>query len=225
MAKEWYFAADGAQRGPYSVEDMSGFARSGALAVDTLVWTAGLPDWIAMRDSALSEYLPPAAVSLGKQTSVPSAGEPGIAGEPAIRTAMAAGAAVDDADLGLWPYFVRALTRDAFRYDGRARRKEYGAVVLFSTLILVAGFVALGTIASILESRLPLLFHYAAVLAISVPGLAVLVRRLHDLGVSGWASLALLIPFLGPIAAVIVLFLPSQLRENAYGPPPAGVAV
>jgi uncharacterized membrane protein YhaH (DUF805 family) len=54
-----------------------------------------------------------------------------------------------------------------------------------------------------------------------IPTFAVVVRRLHDMGVSGWVVLAGLIPYLGPLLILLVAVVPSQARANAHGPPPA----
>lgn len=57
-------------------------------------------------------------------------------------------------------------------------------------------------------------------LAMLVPGLAVGVRRLHDLGKSGWMILVALIPLVGAIWLIILFVTDSQPGENEYGPNP-----
>ncbi len=45
-----FFAViDGAQRGPYSLPEMVGQVRSGAITPDTYVWKSGLEEWIPAR--------------------------------------------------------------------------------------------------------------------------------------------------------------------------------
>ena len=61
----------------------------------------------------------------------------------------------------------------------------------------------------VLESKLPLL--------------AVAVRRLHDVGRSGWFVLLGLIPVVGELVLLYFLVQPSQPESNAYGPPPTGL--
>ena len=54
-----------------------------------------------------------------------------------------------------------------------------------------------------------------------VPSLAVLSRRWHDRGKSGWFSLILLIPYLGAIWVFVELgFLPGDEKSNRYGEKP-----
>ncbi len=87
-------------------------------------------------------------------------------------------------------------------FSGRARRKEYWMFVLFNIIFSsVAIFMdnILGTI--IIEEKIGGFgfFGYLYVLytlIIFIPRLAVTVRRLHDVGKSGWMYLISLIPFI-----------------------------
>ncbi|MFN3568205.1 MAG: DUF805 domain-containing protein [Caldimicrobium sp.] len=53
-----------------------------------------------------------------------------------------------------------------------------------------------------------------------LPYLAVTVRRLHDVGKSGWWILISLVPFIGLIWLLVLLCTDSQPGENKYGPNP-----
>jgi uncharacterized membrane protein YhaH (DUF805 family) len=53
-----------------------------------------------------------------------------------------------------------------------------------------------------------------------VPGLAVLVRRLHDVGKSGWMYFIALIPIIGAIWLLVLLFTDSQQGDNNWGANP-----
>ncbi|MEO1046035.1 MAG: DUF805 domain-containing protein [Pseudomonadota bacterium] len=64
-------------------------------------------------------------------------------------------------------------------------------------------------------------------LATFIPNLAVTVRRLHDVGFSGWYLLLYygltMLPFVGGIVAIIflvVMFMPGQKGDNRYGGDP-----
>lgn len=54
-------------------------------------------------------------------------------------------------------------------------------------------------------------------LAILIPGLAVTVRRLHDVGKSGWMILITLIPVIGTIWLLVLTLTDSNPTENKYG--------
>jgi uncharacterized membrane protein YhaH (DUF805 family) len=105
-------------------------------------------------------------------------------------------------------------------FDGRARRKEYWMFVLFNILFSMA--------AGILDSILGLDFRSSGSgligtvygLAVLIPGIAVMVRRLHDVGRSGWFFFINLIPIIGWIWFLIVLCTDGNPGLNKYGPNP-----
>ena len=57
-------------------------------------------------------------------------------------------------------------------------------------------------------------------LAILIPSLAVIVRRLHDIGKSGWFYFVSLIPFIGSIWLIILFATEGDKGPNQYGPDP-----
>jgi uncharacterized membrane protein YhaH (DUF805 family) len=108
-------------------------------------------------------------------------------------------------------------------FNGRARRKEFWFFLLFDLFFgfaLVGADVVLGTYSN--QFKIGLLSGVYQ-LALVVPSLAVLVRRLHDIGLSGWWILIGLIPFLGPLALLVLAAFPSQPGQNGYGPCPLPV--
>jgi len=101
-------------------------------------------------------------------------------------------------------------------FNGRARRQAYWMFVLFNIiaavlLSIVDGVIGTGGILSGLYS-----------LAVLLPGLALGVRRLHDIGKSGWWLLIGLVPFIGVIILLIFACMDSQPGTNEYGPNPKG---
>lgn len=50
-----------------------------------------------------------------------------------------------------------------------------------------------------------------------VPRLAILFRRMHDIGRSEWNLLLLFLPILGPLYLLYLSLLPSQPHDNKYG--------
>ncbi|KUM23730.1 hypothetical protein AU467_07710 [Mesorhizobium loti] len=132
--------------------------------------------------------------------------------------------------MGLWAYFLRALGDDYGNFTGRACRKEFWAFHLWFYVVLVALFgfgILLNLAINGFDDRpgtsigyIPaLLFVPAAIL----PSIAVAVRRLHDIGLTGWLVLLCYTPALGAVAFLIFGLLPSQFGENRWGPVPAGV--
>ncbi|RUW57687.1 DUF805 domain-containing protein [Mesorhizobium sp. M7A.F.Ca.US.008.03.1.1] len=134
---------------------------------------------------------------------------------------------------GLGAYFWRAIIADYSNFSGRARRKEFWAFCLCFNLVLVAllGFGILVNLAvngfGINAGKTSIGFLPAAVfvLAFGLPWTALTVRRLHDVGLSGWFVLLGYIPAIGAVALLVLGLAPSQLGENPWGRMPAGVRV
>ena len=68
-------------------------------------------------------------------------------------------------------------------------------------------------------------FYYLYVLAVLLPGLAVAVRRLHDVGKSGWMMLIVLIPIIGAIWLLVLICTDSQAGSNKWGANPKEVTL
>ena len=104
-------------------------------------------------------------------------------------------------------------------FKTRARRKEYWMFTLFSVII--------SSILTLIDNNLGTevntgtgLFGGIYSLLILVPTLAVSVRRLHDIGKSGWMLLVALIPLIGAICLLILFCKDSQIEENKWGANP-----
>lgn len=102
-------------------------------------------------------------------------------------------------------------------FNGRSPRAEYWYFELFNVAVVMV-LAVLGAIIG----KLFMYVYYAYVLAILVPSIAVSIRRMHDIGRSGWWVLISLVPFIGSIWYIVLAALPSQLGPNQYGPNPYG---
>ena len=110
-------------------------------------------------------------------------------------------------------YFVDVLRNKYADFNGRARRSEYWYFVLFNFLIGTAVGVVTGLIGIDWLS-------YIYSVALLVPGIAVGVRRLHDVGKSGWWLLISFIPLIGGIWLIILMAKEGDHGNNAFGPDP-----
>jgi uncharacterized membrane protein YhaH (DUF805 family) len=63
------------------------------------------------------------------------------------------------------------------------------------------------------------------VLAMMIPSLAVAVRRLHDVGKSGWMILISLIPIIGGIWLLVLFVTDGNPGENEHGANPKEMTV
>ena len=117
-------------------------------------------------------------------------------------------------------WFIKVLKK-CTDFSTRARRKEYWMFALFCFiifLILLAIDVFLLNY-SIEEEEMGLLTGIFSFL-ILIPSIAVSVRRLHDVGKSGWWLLVSLIPIIGTIVMLYFSVLDSQPFENEWGQSP-----
>lgn len=111
-------------------------------------------------------------------------------------------------------WFIKCIKQYA-DFKGRARRKEYWMFTLFDLIFTIAAML----IDAILWAELPI-FETLFGLFILIPSLAVEVRRLHDIGKSGWMILIALIPIVGIIWLIVLLCKDSEPGSNNWGDNP-----
>lgn len=104
-------------------------------------------------------------------------------------------------------------------FSGRARRTEYWMFVLFNIIFGIVAIVLDNMLGTATEDGYGVLYSLFA-LAIVLPTWAVTVRRLHDVGKSGWWIFISLIPIIGGIWLFILTVTDSQIGDNQYGPNP-----
>ena len=113
---------------------------------------------------------------------------------------------------------VRVCLRKYADFSGRARRSEYWWFVVFNAVVT--------TIASVIDAIIGTRFgstgliQVLATLALLLPGLAVAVRRLHDVGRPGWWLFLVLIPIVGALILIIAFLVRDSEPDNTYGPSP-----
>ncbi len=117
-------------------------------------------------------------------------------------------------------------------WRGRASRSEFWFFFLFAMLCIIVATIVdriLGTTfkfanpATGLEQSLGYGYVYSLVaLALFLPNLAVMVRRLHDTGRSGWWYWIVLIPLVGAILLIVWFATKGTTGSNEYGEDPLG---
>ncbi len=112
---------------------------------------------------------------------------------------------------------IKSVFSQYANFSGRARRSEYWYYVLCYAIISIvinllsqasSVFAIIGTVVG---------------LALICPTLAVEIRRLHDIGKSGWYLLFNLIPLVGAIILIVWFCKDSEPGDNMYGPNPKGI--
>ena len=120
---------------------------------------------------------------------------------------------------------VSTFWKNYATFTGRARRSEYWFITLFLFLTnLAAAAIDLvlmqGDVDRFIANGGGGIVGLIWILVTIVPALAVLVRRLHDTGKSGWWVLIGLVPFAGGIVLLVFTLQDSVAGANAYGESP-----
>ena len=129
--------------------------------------------------------------------------------------------ATDNKEPSLLDLAISAVKHKYLLFNGRASRKEFWAVILFSVLISFA-LQLLYTLGFAISDNLGLLLALPFVifsLGMVIPQLAVSVRRLHDTDKSGWWLVLGFIPIFGTIALIVLFSLASSESDNRFGEP------
>ena len=107
----------------------------------------------------------------------------------------------------------------AFNFTGRSRRKEYWAATLFNSIFI---FIFLSSI--FIEdhsiSKILYFLYVIFILIIAIPNLSLCIRRLHDVGKSGWFYLIGFIPIINLWPVALILFVDSEPHTNQWGEDP-----
>lgn len=109
-----------------------------------------------------------------------------------------------------------------FDFNGRSGRVEYILVVIVICLV-TSIFSSLEVYTNPLDKNK--LVNYTIIIFYIVLFscfLAATVRRLHDQDRPWYLMLVYLVPFVGGVVFLLVVFTPGTVGENSYGPDPRG---
>jgi uncharacterized membrane protein YhaH (DUF805 family) len=111
--------------------------------------------------------------------------------------------------------------RRALDFHGRSRRAEYWWFTLLSMVLAIAAFAidawrAAGNPLAAINGPA----FIAMCIVILLPHLALSVRRLHDINLSGWYYLAVLLPWIGTLMLLWWMSRPGTAGDNRFGPDP-----
>ena len=120
---------------------------------------------------------------------------------------------------------IKSFWSNYATFKGRSRRSEYWWIQLFlvlTNLAVAAIDLALmdGDVDRFIANGGGGIVGLVWILVTIVPALAVLVRRLHDTGKSGWWVLIGFVPFVGTIVVFVFSVLDSDAGDNKYGASP-----
>jgi len=126
-------------------------------------------------------------------------------------------------------YFLETIKQRYAQFEGRATRSEYWYFILYYFLLSI--------VTSIIDTFFinPVILHTTTeeaskggllgmllALGLLIPSIALAIRRLHDIGKSGWWLLIGLIPVIGIIVLIYFYVQDSQMGVNLYGQNPKG---
>ncbi|GAA1726084.1 DUF805 domain-containing protein [Isoptericola hypogeus] len=129
-----------------------------------------------------------------------------------------------------FPDSVKSVFSQYATFSGRARRSEFWFWYLFLVIVggvvgTVVGIVAASSYDATTETFGAGLYVVSSLvslvwLALVLPTLAVMVRRLHDQDKSGFFWFLSLIPLVGGIIMIVLYALPGTAGPNRFGPDP-----
>lgn len=123
---------------------------------------------------------------------------------------------------------IKTVYKQYFTFSGRAVRSEYWWWWLFNVIVsVVIALVEGGTTSTVGEGTVGAAYYAGPIgtiwaLGNLVPGIAVAVRRLHDIGRSGWWLLLGLIPLIGALVLLYWMCCRGTSGTNRFGPDPFG---
>ena len=126
-------------------------------------------------------------------------------------------------------WYLKVVRDNYSNFDGRATRQEYWMFYLFNIIFCIVAVAVdniLGTDFKMgggygYEASMGYGWIYALyALAVFLPSVGVSIRRLHDVGKSGWMLLIIFIPCIGIFWLLYLLVQDSSPLDNDYGPSP-----
>ena len=170
----------------------------------------------------------PTSVFVGQTTATPGGGQ----GAPNQPTAGYVQSALTQSSVRQHnPYLnlkmvdpLTALRRTlkSWNGEGRCQRSEYWLGFIQYYFIIVIGIITLSLPITFLDLSVEILLSFFAVFGLiflfaTIPLISQQIRRLHDIGLSGWWFLLIFLPYLGPFALFVMSLLPSEPHPNRFG--------
>jgi uncharacterized membrane protein YhaH (DUF805 family) len=118
----------------------------------------------------------------------------------------------------------KPVTEDLFSFSGRRNRKSYIlAALLLTAVALVVWSVAM-VIVYASNSYLPVVLAGLLSIPMAISSWALASQRCRDFGWTGWAVLLTLIPYVGWLFAIAIMFVPGNQGTNRYGNDPLALS-
>ncbi|MFC7774687.1 DUF805 domain-containing protein [Flavobacterium sp. GCM10027622] len=123
--------------------------------------------------------------------------------------------------MNVFDWYKEVVFNNYVNFNGRARRKEYW----YFTLVHVSIMILVVLIGGVLSGGKEPNGFFVALLGVYllltfIPSVAVTIRRLHDVNVSGWFYLINIIPYVGAFILFVFACTNGITGTNRYGPDP-----
>ena len=120
---------------------------------------------------------------------------------------------------------IKLFFKNYVNFSGRSRRAEYWYWALFQVIVQVALSVLSGALSALTNGSSVVVVIFSAIswlwaAACILPGIALTIRRLHDIGKSGVYILFGLIPIAGTIILFVWALTDGNPEPNQYGVSP-----
>jgi len=241
MAK-WFYYSESGKKIEVTGGELKGLAKMGRITPETIVETedgktarAGKVKGLTFAEATPTET-PPFAEPTDAQNPEPNTTEVAKIGwmssYNALKTSSQQGSPEAMFFLGYFSLYALGIgfwdiiKNKYSMMNGRARRKELWMFSLWYALIayvpMFIGFVLLDSGELEVIGGLLVFVGIIFSLALLCPMINLQIRRLHDIGKSGWFWLISFIPYVGGIILLVLMCLDSQRGDNQYGPNPKG---
>ncbi len=118
--------------------------------------------------------------------------------------------------------FKNVVLKNYVNFNGRARRREYWLFVLAQIILAILAMIFDSALGLNIEPLPYGYLYFIVAFALFLPGLAVFVRRLHDVGKSGWWIL-IYFTIIGIFYLLYLLVIEGDQGQNEYGSNPKGI--
>ncbi|MCT4564332.1 MAG: DUF805 domain-containing protein [Maledivibacter sp.] len=99
-----------------------------------------------------------------------------------------------------------------FSFEGRVNRAHFLRVIFLLGIFFNNIETDIGYLKSI--------FLYATCIIFAIAGICIIIKRLHDLEISGGFIFLLLIPFISTFLIILLVFIKGTYGPNKYGEDP-----
>ena len=110
---------------------------------------------------------------------------------------------------------IKICFKKTFNYKDRASRSEFWYFTLIYTILSIPLYIYENSYDPTEENIY--IISVLCVIILFLPGIAVQIRRMHDINKSGWFILLNLVPFIGSIIVLVMLIEKGTLGKNRFG--------